>query len=71
MDSLRIFVVDDDVDFSDGMALILEIEGYDVARASSGDEAIRRFREEKFDVTLAVVLRFDFHELGVYLVNVD
>ncbi len=57
MDSLRIFVVDDDVDFSDGMALILEIEGYDVARASSGDEAIRRFREEKFDVTLAVVLR--------------
>ena len=51
MKPLKIFVVDDDPDFSDGMALILEIEGYDVAHASSGDEAIRRFREEEFDIT--------------------
>ena len=51
MKPLKIFIVDDDPDFSDGMALTLEIEGYDVTRASSGDEAIRRFREEDFDVT--------------------
>ena len=51
MKPIKVFIVDDDPDFSDGMALTLEIEGYEVSRASSGDEAIQRFREEDFDIT--------------------
>lgn len=52
MKPLKIFVVDDDPDFAEGIAITLELEGHHVTFASSGEEAIRRFAEQDFDVTL-------------------
>ncbi|MGI9605954.1 MAG: response regulator [Acidimicrobiales bacterium] len=52
MKPLKVFVVDDDPDFAEGVALTLEIEGHEVTFASSGEEAIDRIREDDFDVTL-------------------
>ena len=52
MRPLRIFVVDDDRDFAEGVALSLELAGHEVAFAYSGEEAVRMFREQTFDVTL-------------------
>lgn len=47
---MRVFVVDDDADFAESLALALEGHGHSVARATSGEEAVRRFREEDFDI---------------------
>ena len=52
MKPLKVFVVDDDPDFAEGVALILELEGHEVAFASTGEEAVERVREEHFDITL-------------------
>ncbi len=52
MKPLRVFIVDDDPDFAEGVAITLEMEGHEVEFASSGEEAIRKFREQDFDVTL-------------------
>lgn len=51
MTPLRIFVVDDDRDFAESIAEALESYGHDVAMAHSGEEAVRRFRAETFDIT--------------------
>ena len=50
MDSLRIFIVDDDVDFAEALAEIIKAEGYDVECAHTGAEAVARFRENDFDI---------------------
>lgn len=47
----KIFIVDDDPDFAEGMAINLEIEGHYVSSATSGEEAVRRFAQEDFDIT--------------------
>ncbi|MDH3475010.1 MAG: response regulator [Rhodospirillales bacterium] len=52
MKPLKVFIVDDDPDFAEGVAITLEIEGHEVAFASTGEEAVRKFREQDFDVTL-------------------
>jgi DNA-binding response OmpR family regulator len=52
MKPLKVFIVDDDPDLAEGLAITLEIEGLEVAFASSGEEAVRKFREQDFDVTL-------------------
>ncbi len=52
MRRLRVFVVDDDPEFAEGLALALEIAGHDVERASSGQEALDRLAHQDFDVTL-------------------
>lgn len=51
MNSLNIFVVEDDIDFAEGLAESLEIEGHRVEIANSGEEAIARFQEMDFDLT--------------------
>ena len=51
MNSLKIFVVEDDVDFAEGLAETLEMEGHEVEIATSGEEAIARFKEKDFDLT--------------------
>ena len=51
MNSLKIFVVEDDMDFAEGLAETLEIEGHEVEIAHSGEEAIARFQEKDFDLT--------------------
>ena len=51
MTPLEIFIVDDDPDFAEGMALTLEVAGHAVETASSGDEAVRTFAGRDFDIT--------------------
>ena len=52
MKNLKVFVVDDDPDFAEGIGLSLELEGHDVTYASSGEEAVDKFSDANFDVTL-------------------
>ena len=49
---MRILVVEDDQDFAEGLADVLELEGHQVSVASSGEEAIDLFAERSFQVTL-------------------
>ncbi len=50
MRKLKILVVDDDQDLSECMADIMEQEGHEVQLAFSGEEAIRKFKEEDYDI---------------------
>jgi two-component system, NtrC family, response regulator HydG len=47
-----ILIVDDDRDHAESIADILAMHGHDVAMAFSGEEAVRRFGERGFDLTL-------------------
>ena len=51
MCALRVFIVDDDQDFAESLALLIEGRGYQVELAFSGEEAIAKFREQDFDIT--------------------
>jgi CheY-like chemotaxis protein len=51
VNKLRIFIVDDDREFSEGMGDVLELHGHEVQLALSGEEAVERLRKEDFDVT--------------------
>jgi two-component system, NtrC family, response regulator HydG len=51
MDALRVFIVDDDQDFAESLALLIGGRGYQVEVAFSGEEAIAKFREQDFDIT--------------------
>lgn len=51
MKRLKVFVVDDDRDFAEGLALALELAGHEVESANSGTEAIEKFRQQDFDIT--------------------
>jgi len=48
----RIFVVDDDRDHAESIADILAMQGYEVEMAFTGEDAVRRFGESHFDLTL-------------------
>jgi DNA-binding response OmpR family regulator len=50
--SERIFIVDDDRDHAESIAEILEMNGYEVELAFSGEDAIERFKTMDFSVTL-------------------
>jgi two-component system response regulator HydG len=50
MRSVRVFIVDDDLDFGESLAIILEGQGCEVTTASSGEEAVEIFRDEDFDI---------------------
>ncbi len=47
-----VLIVDDDQDVRDVMRLILEKEGYEVVEASSGEEGVRRFKEDRPDAII-------------------
>ncbi len=49
---LRILLVDDNEDFLDSTKDVLEEEGFEVMTASSGEEAVRKVRDQAFDVVL-------------------
>ena len=51
MNQLRVFVVDDDADFAESLASILESRDCQVHIAHSGEEAIDIFQEQDFDLT--------------------
>ena len=48
----RILLVDDNEDFLDSTRDVLEIEGYDVVTATSGEEAVGLAAAETFDLIL-------------------
>ncbi|EMI43458.1 response regulator [Rhodopirellula sp. SWK7] len=50
--SSKILVVDDEESMRETLAAILEAEGYQVATASTGEEAVERCSQERFDVVL-------------------
>ena len=54
--SLKILVVDDDVDVAESLAEILEFDGHEVALAHSGEEAVRHLEEQAFDIALLDVV---------------
>jgi len=49
---MKILVVDDDIDFADGMAEMLELFGHDTRVAYSCDTGIAVAQVEKFDVAM-------------------
>jgi CheY-like chemotaxis protein len=51
-----ILVVDDESTTQDTLGFFLEAEGYRVATAGSGAEALSRIEEQEFDVIVADVL---------------
>jgi CheY-like chemotaxis protein len=52
MSAVRVLVVDDDAEVRETMQDILELEGYDVTLASSGEEALAAFEIDSFPVVL-------------------
>jgi two-component system response regulator HydG len=48
----RIFVIDDDKEHAESLADILEMRGYEVDVAHSGEAALARARETGFDIAL-------------------
>lgn len=51
MKKFNILVVDDDRDFAESLADALELVGHDVMLAFSGEEAVKLFRDNDFDIT--------------------
>lgn len=54
--ALKVLVVDDDEDVAESMADILEHDGHHVELAHSGQEAIRAFEEQQFDLVFMDVV---------------
>lgn len=48
----KILVVDDEQKMCDFLEIILSEDGYDVSSVTSGEEALKRMREEDFDVVI-------------------
>jgi DNA-binding response OmpR family regulator len=51
MRPLHVFIVDDDRDFAESLALLMGGRNCEVELAFSGEEAIEKFRERDFDIT--------------------
>lgn len=51
MPGLNVFIVDDDRDFADSIADVLELRGHEVEVAVSGEEAVERYSKHRFDIT--------------------
>ncbi len=50
MKRIKILVVDDDRDFAESLAFVLEGRGYEVEVAHTGEAAIRKFQNNDFDI---------------------
>ncbi len=56
--SKKVLVVDDDVDILEGIALILEIEGYTVSTIAKGEKTYKRVEEFQPDLVLLDIRMF-------------
>ncbi len=56
MSKIKILVVDDEADILEMLSYNLEKEGYDVVKASDGEEALRKARVEKPDMILLDIM---------------
>ena len=52
MSSLEVLVVEDDKDFADSVAEMLELDGHQVTVLASGEEAVANYDEKAFDLVL-------------------
>jgi len=52
----KILVVDDDPDFAEATRMVLEANGYEVASAADGKEALAKMRQEKPDLVLLDIM---------------
>ncbi len=48
--SIRILVVDDNRDFAESLADVLELKGYQVDMAFTGEESLRKTKERDYDI---------------------
>jgi len=48
----RLLLVDDDLDFTRNLVLLLSRRGYEVSEAHDGDSALRIVEEQEFDVVI-------------------
>lgn len=51
-----ILLVEDDADIRDAMRLVLALEGYDVATATNGEEALARVAKQRPDLVISDVM---------------
>jgi len=51
MNPLKIFIVDDNRDFAESLADLLQLDGHLVEVAFDGETAIEKFRDQSFDIT--------------------
>lgn len=51
-EKIKLLIVDDEVKFLDSIAKRLELRGFDVSKASSGDQAVEAARTGQFDLAL-------------------
>lgn len=51
-DKIRLLVVDDEIKFLNSVARRLELRGFDVTKAASGQEAIECAKEGRFDLAI-------------------
>ncbi len=56
---VKILVVDDEVDITDTLKILLERRGFEVITANSGKEALEKVKKEKPDVVLLDVMMPD------------
>jgi DNA-binding NtrC family response regulator len=50
METTRILLVDDETEFTDSMSRLLQNRGYQVTAVNSGQEALKRLGQGRFDV---------------------
>lgn len=55
MTALRVLIIDDDIDFADGIADVVELLGHEAETANSGEEGLARAIASRFDVALVDV----------------
>jgi DNA-binding NtrC family response regulator len=51
-EKIKLLIVDDEVKFLDSVAKRLELRGFDVTKATRGEEAVEATRTDKFDLAL-------------------
>jgi DNA-binding NtrC family response regulator len=51
-EKIKLLIVDDEVKFLDSVARRLELRGFDVTKATRGEEAVEATRTDKFDLAL-------------------
>ena len=53
---MRILLAEDEENIREGIKLNLELEGYEVEIAKDGKEAIKKFKEQHFDLLLLDIM---------------
>lgn len=52
----KILIIDDDPDITEGMRVVLENKNYQVSSAKSGEDGIKKVKQEKFDLVILDVM---------------